>query len=100
MFPICSAPEEFVSQIRGKRLAGVCQEAIKIIENIQPYHNSNHPLALLDKLYNADKHRDLNYTLSVASDLDISFIKNGSIYYQMILGNDEVRDGTVRNASQ
>jgi hypothetical protein len=95
MFPICSSRKNFESQLQGKRLDGVHQEAIRIIESLQPYHNSNHPLALLDSLYNADKHRDLNYTLSVASDLELSFSKNGNVYFQMILGNDEVRDGAI-----
>lgn len=95
MFPICGTPKDFESQVKGKRLAGVHREAIKIIESLQPYNNPDHPLALLDSLYNADKHRDLNYTLSVASDLQVSFSRNGNIYLQWILGNDEVRDGAI-----
>jgi hypothetical protein len=95
MFPICSTSKDFESQVKGRRLAGVHQEAIKIIEKLQPYDNPNHPLALLDNLYNADKHCDLNYTLSVASDLEVSFSRNGNVYLQLILGNDEVRDGAI-----
>lgn len=95
MFPICSSPQEFASQVKRGRLRGVPAAATEIIERLQPYDGPDHPLALLNELYNADKHRDLNFTVSVASDLDISFSRNGEVYFRMILGNDEVRNGAI-----
>ncbi len=95
MFPICSSPENFRTQVKRRRLSGVPMTAVSIIEKFQPYNATDHPLALLNKLYNADKHRDLNFTIAVASDLDISYIRNGEVYLRTILGNDEVRSGAI-----
>lgn len=95
MFPICSSGKNFDAQVKSGRLAGVPALAAEIIERFQPFDDADHPLALLDKLYNADKHQDLNFTISVASDLDISYSRNGAVYLRTILGNDEVRDGAI-----
>jgi hypothetical protein len=95
MFPICRSPKSFSAQVTRGRLFGVPTAAASLIEKSQPYDSENHPLAFLDRLYNADKHRDLNFTISVASDLDISYSRNGEVYLRTILGNNEVRDGAI-----
>src|SRR5882724_2518266 len=95
MFPICSSRDNFQEQLKRRRLAGVPSNALTIIESVQPFDLLRHPLALLDELCNADKHRDLHFTTSVASDLAVSFSRGGHVYYHMVLGNDEVRNGAV-----
>jgi len=95
LFPICNTHKDFDSQVEGKRLSGIPKSAIEIIKQFQPFNDTYHPLALLNELYNADKHRDLNFTIAVASDLDISFIRDGQVFLRTILGNDEVRDGAI-----
>ena len=95
MFPICTSPDNFAGQVKRGRLQGVPEAGAAIIEKMQPYDSTHHPLVLLDNLCNADKHRDLHLTTAVASDLDISFSRDGEVYLRTILGNDEVRNGTI-----
>jgi hypothetical protein len=95
MFPICNTLEDFNAQIRGKRLSGITNDAIEIIKQFQPFNDLYHPLSLLNELYNADKHRNLNFTIAVASDLYITLLRNNQIISQIMLGNDEVRDGAI-----
>ena len=95
MFPICSAAASFNGQVKRGRLQGLAAGAVEAVEKLQPFDAPHHPLALLDQLCNADKHRDLHFMTAVASDLEISYSRNGEIYLQTILGNDEVRDGAI-----
>ena len=62
---------------------------------MQPFDSHEHPLALLDELYNADKHRDLNLAISVASDMDILHLRNGEVVMRTIIGGEEVRNGAI-----
>lgn len=96
MFPICMSEGAFSGQIRGNRLRGVPQDAIDQIERLQPYvgqHNSL--LALLSKLCNMDKHQDLHYCVSIASDVSFVASRNGVQILHMVIGNDEIRNGEV-----
>lgn len=95
MFPICSSVESFNSQLKRGRLRGVPQGAVAAVEALQPFDALHHPLSRLERLCNADKHRDLHFMTAVATDLDISFSRDGEVYFQMVLGNDEVRDGSI-----
>jgi hypothetical protein len=95
MFPICTSPSSFAEQRKRGRLSGVPDQAVALIEQAQPFQSAYHPLALLEQLGNADKHRDLHLTISVASDIDISYSRNGEAYLRTILGKDEVRNGAI-----
>lgn len=95
MFPICQSIEAFARQLKGERLAGVPERGVAVIKSLQPFDSPEHPLALLDSLYNADKHRDLNFAVSVASDMDVCYRRNGEVVMRVILGSDEVRNGSM-----
>lgn len=96
MFPICETKEQFDGKIKGNRLRGVPQPAIDQIAKLQPFAvEYNHLLNLLNELCNKDKHRDLNYSISVASDVAMSFFKNDQKIYTMVVGNDEIKNGEV-----
>jgi len=95
MFPICSSATLFERQVKRGRLQGLAAAAAAAVEWLQPFEVEHHPLALLDQLCNADKHRDLHFMTAVASDLEISYSRHGEVYLQTILGNDEVRDGAI-----
>jgi len=60
-FPICKSPKSF-NEAKGRRLAGVPEEAIELIEKLQPYPEGNpgnrpQTIHILDELTNANKHR-------------------------------------------
>lgn len=93
MFPICSSPELFAEQLKRGRLNGVALQAQSAIKDLQPFGNAEHPLSVLDSLNNRDKHRNLNLTLAVASDLDLFWTRNGEVVTRTILGNEDVHDG-------
>lgn len=95
MFPICSSAASFKAQVKRGRLQGLSAGAVEAVEKLQPFDAPHHPLALLDQLCNADKHRDLHFMTAVATDLEISYSRGGEVYLQTILGNDEVRDGAI-----
>jgi hypothetical protein len=95
MFPICSTEKDFVDQLKRGRLSGLTEQGIKIVTRVQPFSLPSSPLGTLSRLCNADKHRDLHLTLAVATDLDISYSRDGEVYLRTVLGNDEVRDGAV-----
>lgn len=58
---------------------GVGSRALQIIESLQPYHRRDqpqkHPLALLNELWNIDKHRNLALTTMKLTDSQ-AFISN------------------------
>jgi hypothetical protein len=93
MFPICSSAASFAEQLKRGRLNGVALQAQSVIESLQPFGNADHPLLVLDILNNTDKHRSLNLTLAVASDLDLLWTRNGEVVIRTILGNEDVHDG-------
>jgi hypothetical protein len=93
MFPICSSPELFADQLKRGRLKGVSLQAQSAIEDLQPFGDAEHPLSVLDALNNMDKHRNLNFTLAVASDLDLFWTRNGEVVTRTIIGNEDVHDG-------
>ncbi|MHB1220361.1 MAG: hypothetical protein ACYC1L_19420 [Alphaproteobacteria bacterium] len=59
-FPICDTTKEFERACQRGKIKGISDRHMKIIESIQPYWTSesgNHPLSILRRLNNADKHR-------------------------------------------
>lgn len=95
-FPICDSKQYFEGELKGKRLQGVPQPAIDQIARLQPYADiQNEVLGLLNELCNKDKHRNLNYSISVASDVVLQFSRNGLNVFSSIIGNDEIKNGEV-----
>jgi hypothetical protein len=95
MFPVCQLQSAFDEQVKRGRLDGVPLQAVAVVKSLQPFDSPEHPLALLDELYNADKHRDLNLAISVASDMDVVHLRNGEVVMRTILGGEDVRNGAV-----
>jgi hypothetical protein len=95
MFPICQSQSAFDEQVKRRRLDGVPLEAVGVVKSLQPFDSPEHPLALLDELYNADKHRDLNLAIFVASDMDVVHLRNDEVVMRTILGGEDVRNGAV-----
>lgn len=93
MFPICQAASNFEELLRKGRLDGLEEKAVEAVRSLQPLDLPQHPLVLLNDLYNADKHRDLHVVVAVASDLDVVSIRNGEIVMRTILSGEEVRHG-------
>jgi hypothetical protein len=79
-FPICLAPEKFETD-KKTRLRGVSDQNAEIIANTQPYAREDlrgqsptyiaieHPLAILKKLSNKDKHQVLNPTVAMVRNV-------------------------------
>jgi hypothetical protein len=96
MFPICTTEDAFTKQIKGNRLRGVPAEAVDQIRKLQPFViENNHLLLLLSELCNVDKHRDLIYSVAIASDIALSFFRNGVNVFNLVVGNDEIRNGEI-----
>ncbi len=80
MFPIRDTREGYSHQInKMKRLDGVPDAVAALIETLQPYHTREkgldhtlHPLSVLDKLDNIDKHRRLAIASGVARHAHVS----------------------------
>ncbi len=95
MFPICTSRTAYQAQLKAGRLQGIPGAAKDLIDDLQPYDDQGHPLALLSKLHNADKHRHLNYAVSVASDIEVVYYRNGHPVFQTFVGNDEIVNGEI-----
>ncbi len=96
MFPICDSEQAFERQLKAGRLHGVPEQAISQIARLQPYAGEqNRPLSLLSELCNMDKHRDLHYSVSVASDIALSAFRNGENVLNLIVRNDEILNGEI-----
>ncbi|OBG41401.1 hypothetical protein A5671_01320 [Mycolicibacter heraklionensis] len=78
-YPILDDPQEFAARTSGRFGA----EVLSLIEDAQPFHWSNpaaHPLRMLRKLANIDKHREL----VVASYVMDAFVVGASELYQVV----------------
>lgn len=101
-FPICSSSKAFSEAVaKHHRLDDAPAKAVTLIESLQPYYTGEtHPLALLSKLHNVDKHRNLNLVTAVASDTELNWGRPTSddsvdIAVATALWNDELRDGAI-----
>lgn len=92
-FPICSSPKNFAAALKRKRLEGVPEKAVTLIERLQPYHSGENPLGTLDDLHNIDKHKSLHLTTAVASDVALAWRNAQDPILATFLGSDELRDG-------
>jgi len=92
-FPICSSADNFAAALKRKRLEGVPEKAVTLIERLQPYHGRENPLETLDDLHNIDKHKNLHLTTVVASTVVLEWLDEQDPICAMFLGNDELRDG-------
>lgn len=77
--PVCLRPEESGWQGTRKRLRRLNGPVIGVLKDLQPFNESDiffarhHRLYLLDKLWNADKHRALAFTLGTSRKLHLGF---------------------------
>lgn len=93
MFPICTTKNAFDREVQRNRLQGVPKQAFSIIESLQPFQTDfNWQLDVLNTLCNKDKHRELNYAVSVASDMSLTYLKNNDVIMQKIISNNEIRN--------
>lgn len=70
-FPITTTPEQFNDQVKKRRrLGGVPEPFVKIIEASQPYEGRSHnsPMKFVQSLSNRDKHRLITTTSAVGRD--------------------------------
>lgn len=91
-FPICSSADNFADALK-RRLAGVPEKAVTLIERLQPYHGGENPLGTLDNLHNIDKHRSLHLATAVASAVAVQWRDEQDPIVATYLGDDELRDG-------
>ncbi len=70
-FPIIIRPPRKAVAIHG----GADPKALSVIDQVQPYHRKHeperHPLAVLDKLWNIDKHRNLSLAATMLANSQI-----------------------------
>jgi hypothetical protein len=71
MFPICDSLKSFKHAIRRGQLLGVPEEAVALIESLQPYHLGEHwekhALWVLNQFANINKHRRVLITKPFAT---------------------------------
>lgn len=91
-FPITNKPDDFAEQLARKRLRGVPDKAVTLIEQFQPYSAEDNPLGILNRLSNIDKHQTLNVVTVVADNTEV-ISQTGN--FAFILGDEELRDGTI-----
>lgn len=76
-FPVLTTCPEKPITIHG----GVNPTALAIIEELQPYQRQHqpgkHPLAVLNELWNTDKHRNLSLTTTMLADSRIFIVEPG-----------------------
>jgi hypothetical protein len=75
-FPISLTPQKFTDS--AFRIEGITGDERKLIERVQPYHSDHprtHPLAVLNRLSNRDKHRLL---VPVVAGMNLSDVWVGS----------------------
>lgn len=76
-FPITTSVREYHrsrkdgSSYRDTALAGVPEEARRIIDGLQPFGDDRHPLALLQHISNWDKHHDGQPAITVAQTSEV-----------------------------
>jgi hypothetical protein len=95
MFPISSTPDIFSEEVKRGRVKGISTEAQKLLENLQPYHPGNEPLATLADLHNLDKHRTLNLLTAVAQHTHVDWSDTSGPIVSMMIGDEELRDGSI-----
>lgn len=103
MFPICDTRQGYLHQIKQlKRLDGIPETVAALIETLQPYHNREkgldhtlHPLWVLNKLENIDKHRRLNLASGVARHAHISVRYDSGHESDVLLLQDMIYDRAI-----
>lgn len=85
-FPIFTSSEEYKRVTPVRHLRYVREDAHTLIEGVQPYHHLDgpeaHPLFLLDRLTNDDKHREL-----LATEVGVAHIQVDSPIGPMAAGD-------------
>ena len=85
MFPICDNPKAFKDAIRRGQLTGVSEEAVAIIESVQPYHLGedweSSTLWVLNQFANTNKHRRLLVTNLRAAPSKVEIVTVGEKHF-------------------
>jgi hypothetical protein len=85
-FPLFSKSDNYSAITASNHLRHVRQDAHALIERLQPYHHPNgakaHPLGLLDRLTNDDKHREV-----IDTEVGIAHIHVGDPVGQPTMGD-------------
>jgi hypothetical protein len=103
MFPIRDTEIGYSHQINKlKRIDGIPTTVATLIERLQPYHTGNkgldytlHPLWVLDKLNNIDKHRRLMLSSAVARHAHVSARYTDGGESDILLLQDTIRDRAI-----
>jgi hypothetical protein len=103
MFPICSGRAEYRRQTdKLKRLEGIPDAVAALIETLQPYHTREkgldhtlHPLWVLNKLDNIDKHRRLTLASGVARHAHVSIRYRDGGESDVVLLQDMIHDRAI-----
>lgn len=105
LFPITQAPKEFAAH---SLIPFISEQAKTIFEGTQPYNGpieaERHPLASLNRLSNADKHRLLTPVIGAVDITSVRYrpaavdverlLQGGITFEQIIRHGDPVEDGT------
>lgn len=103
MFPICDTRSGYLHQIgKLKRLDGIPDAVATFIESLQPYHTREkgldhtlHPLWVLNKLENIDKHRRLTLASAVARHAHVSIQYKSGHESDVMLLQDTIYDRAI-----
>lgn len=102
-FPICDTRPGYVTQVnQRKRIDGVPDAVATVVETLQPYHTREkgldytaHPLWVLNKLENIDKHRRLALASGVARHAHVSIRYRDGGESDVILMSDTIYDRAI-----
>lgn len=99
-FPVSLSEDEFVNEaVTLKRLTGISIKGLKVISAFQPFRldpgkEKDHPLWLLTKLSNMDKHRTLALS-GVGAQSTVTFHHPDGRVFVSEFANAPVQDGAV-----
>jgi hypothetical protein len=100
-FPICLTPEGFAS-VNERHLMGVSDDAVRVIERMQPYFRRDEPethgLAYLRHLSNLDKHRlsPFVWAIPTSGNLNVPKPPTGSVHAVFTTGHPEHGDTILK----
>jgi hypothetical protein len=103
MFPICDTRAGYVHQVKKlHRLDGLPEAVAALIESLQPYRTREkgldytmHPLWVLNKLQNIDKHRRLMLAAGVARLAHVSVRYKSGHDMDLVIAEDMLYDGAI-----
>lgn len=81
-FPVTTHPNDFTSRLNDKvnTLSLLPTDALKLVKDLQPYNRGNpedHPLWILNRLWNYDKHRSPVVVATISNDTVLDLQRGG-----------------------